>query len=205
MNQPNKTLLTSVSKVLLAGSFAIAFSTPVSAQNWYAGASAGQATAKDVACDLDITCSLDDSDTGYKLFGGYNFSKNLAVEFGYADLGEISASGTDTGLGTASLNIETTAIFVTVNGIFPVSQNVNLFAKAGMARWDMDLSATSSVLGSASLSDDGFDILFGVGASFDVSKTVSIRAEWERFAVGDAETTGEGDIDLLTAGVTIMF
>jgi len=194
-----------VPKVLLAACLALTFSTPAAAQNWYAGASFGQATAQDIVCDLDISCSSDDSDSGIKVFAGNQMSPNFAIEFGYADLGEFSASGTDSFLGTASVAAETTALFVTANGIMPVAQNFNLFGKVGIARWDMDLSATSSVFGSGSLSDDGFDIMFGIGASFAVGQMVSIRAEWERFAVGDSATTGESDIDLLSAGVTFKF
>jgi OmpA-OmpF porin, OOP family len=38
-----------------------------------------------------VTASFDmeDSDTAVKLFAGFNFNPNFAVEFGYVDLGEI--------------------------------------------------------------------------------------------------------------------
>src|SRR5690242_14187948 len=64
---------------------------------WYIGASLGKAKAK--IDDAKITSSLlrsgfttssisdDDSATGYKLFGGYQFNPNFALEGGYFSLG----------------------------------------------------------------------------------------------------------------------
>src|SRR5574341_1102866 len=59
-------------------------------QGWYAGATFGQSKFKD-ACQGVPNC--DDNDTAWRILGGYQFTKNWAVEFGYTDLGEASASG----------------------------------------------------------------------------------------------------------------
>ena len=89
-----------------------AVSAPAFAQTtpWYAGVSAGQSKLKDVnANDFRATgvatnnVSIDDSDNAYKLFAGYKFNKNLAVEGGYTDLGKFSFNNTTTGpAGTAN-------------------------------------------------------------------------------------------------------
>jgi opacity protein-like surface antigen len=45
----------------------------------------------------------------------------------------------------------------------------------------------------------------GLGAQYNLSKSVGLRAEWERyFEVGD-NTTGEMDIDLISVGVVYKF
>src|SRR3989304_5933084 len=71
---------------------------------WYGGISVGQSKAK--IDDARITSGLlgrgfartsisdDDRDTGYKLFGGYKFNKNFALEGGYFDLGKFGFTAT---------------------------------------------------------------------------------------------------------------
>src|SRR5688500_19946017 len=42
------------------------------------------------------TFDADESEPGFKLFGGYRFSRNLALETGYARLGKFGFNGTAT-------------------------------------------------------------------------------------------------------------
>ena len=52
---------------------------------FYAGISAGQSKS-----DCPGGGSCDDKDTAYRVFGGYKFHPNIAVEGGYSPLGETS-------------------------------------------------------------------------------------------------------------------
>ena len=92
----------------------------VQAEGWYAGAGFGQSKV-DVDCDLDISCSANDTATAWKLFGGYQFQRNFAVEFGYVDLGKATLSGTDSVLGTTSASFEATGFNVAAVGFLPVN------------------------------------------------------------------------------------
>lgn len=108
--------------------------------------------------------SFDESDTAYKIFGGYNIGfiplVDLAVEASYVDFGNPSSSSFDidiTGLnayGLAGLSF----------GPFGV------FAKAGTIRWDSD-------------GDSGTDAAYGIGAKFSIG-SLSVRAEYEEYDVG---------------------
>jgi OmpA-OmpF porin, OOP family len=195
--------------ILLVGVFSItsiALSSTAQAQGWYAGVGFGQSKAEiDLVCDLDITCSTDDTDSGWKLFAGNQFSPNAAIEFGYLDLGEAKMSGIDSFLGVTSLSWEASGFDVAFVGFLPVGNTVNLLGKVGLFLWDMDVSASSSSLGSGSESDSGTDLMFGLGASFDIGKTAAVRIEWERFMdVGESDT-GQSDIDLLSASLVFRF
>ena len=202
--QHNKLLQSFSAAVLILGLAAIP--TMAQAEEWYGGASVGQSKAKDIICDLDITCSSDDTDTGWKIYGGYQFNPNGAIEFGYVDLGKVKASGTDSFLGVASIDWETSGITAALVGSLPVGQNFGLMGKLGLFHWDLDVNASSSVLGSGSDSSSGTDLTYGLGLKYDFSKTVGVRAEWERFKdVGDDNTTGQSDIDLLSVGVVFKF
>src|SRR5688572_1012302 len=70
-------------------------SAPAAAQmgmsSVYIGGSFGQSEVKD-GCEGLGGISCDEKDTAWKLFGGFQLTPMFAVELGYADLGEISAS-----------------------------------------------------------------------------------------------------------------
>ena len=183
----------------------IALSSVAHAEGWYAGVGFGQSTADiDLACDLNITCNTDDTDSGWKLFAGNKFSPNAAVEFGYLDLGEAKMSGTDSIFGAVSLGWETTGFNVAFVGFLPVGNSVNLLGKFGLFMWDQDVNASINSL-SGSSSESGTDMMFGLGASFDIGQTTAIRIEWERFMDVGENDTGQSDIDLLSASLVFRF
>jgi OOP family OmpA-OmpF porin len=77
-------------KVLLAA--ALVASCGVASAQGYAGALVGLSK---ISTDCYVGASCDDSDTGYKLYGGYEVAPNVAVEVGYTSFGK--ASITDSG------------------------------------------------------------------------------------------------------------
>jgi OOP family OmpA-OmpF porin len=159
----------------------------------------------DIECDLDITCSADDSDSGFKIFGGYQFNPNFAFEVAYVDLGEAKISGTDSFLGSATATIEVSGFNFAVVGSFPVGERFNLMGKAGFFRWDLDASVNTSIV-SGSLNESGFDPMFGIGGSFNITKKFGVRVEYEKFLdVGDEDTTGQSDVDLISASLFFRF
>lgn len=193
-------------KVLLA--FAALVLTSLSAslalanEGWYVGASTGSTDQKD-ACD-GVVGSCDDTDTGWKIVGGRQVNENWGFEFGFVDLGESTLLGTFLGF-PISAKAEADGFTFAGVGTAPLGEKGAFFGKFGLLRWDVDVSGT--VLGlTASESDDGIDPMFGVGLKYDVTERVAIRGEWERFLdVGDNNTTGESDVDLLSIGVQVGF
>ena len=147
------------------------------------------------ACDGLTSC--DDSDVGWKVFGGYQFSKFLGVEGGYVDLGKVS--GTDTSFGLGDVDAEMWGVFISGVGTLPIGDRFGVFGKIGAAYTDIEVS--SSTLGSDS--DDGVNLTFGVGGFMNILRNLSVRVEWERFqdAGGDAEL----DVDLISVGVAYKF
>jgi len=174
----------------------------------YAGVGIGQAEARDACNDLPVGFSCDDKDTSWRIFGGYQFHKHFAAELGYADFGKFTANATAPGA-SASAEVKAKAWDLVLVGILPAG-SFSVFAKAGIARWDVDSSATVSLTGfgtqSGSLSDNGTDFTFGVGAQFNFTKNIGARVEWQRYTdVGDSNTTGQSDVDVLSASVLFMF
>lgn len=155
---------------------------------FYAGLGAG-ATSIDFCSQFIGLTTCDDQDTGLRFFVGHRVNPNVAVEIGFTDLGEITATGPG---GTARISSD--GIQVAVRGIGPVSPQVNVFGKAGLFFWDAKATAPG-----LSLTDNGTDITFGLGLGLSVSRQAELRLEWERFDL-------DGDnIDMFSLAVQLNF
>ena len=182
-------------KKVLLGLGIVAALTPAiaSAEGGYLGASYGR-TELNVSDSLkdelaSVGVSVEDTDQGWKIFGGYRFNDNVAVEVFHADLGDAEISN-----GTDWAKIGVDGYGLSAVGLLPVNENFDLFAKAGLFHWSADLTTSADL----SAGDDGTDATYGIGAAYNMG-TVSLRAELERY-----EVSGE-DIDLISAGVSLNF
>jgi hypothetical protein len=105
--------------------------------------------------DSDQGFSLDASDTGYKLFGRYMFNNGFGIEGGYIDFGKPD----DDFLGqTAQIDAEAWSLYGV--GALGLSDNFDLFAKAGFISWEADSLLNGVPVGF----DDGEDLALGIGA-----------------------------------------
>lgn len=157
---------------------------------FYAGLGAGSVKF-DGACSGTTSC--DDRDTGFKIFGGYNFNNVFGAELGWHDLGSVSSS-TAAGGGNADVKgLELSAV-----ARFPVTSAFSVFAKAGAFRWDTNTSGTFT--GS---SGTGTDWTWGLGATYRFTRNWAGRLEWQQFR--DVGNGGGTDVDALTASVVYNF
>ncbi len=189
-------------RYLLALICTLAVAFPVAAQDsgFYAGGHIGQATAKD-SCDnvAGPGVSCDDEDTAWKILGGYQLNRNLGIEVGYTDLGEVSASGPG---GTAS--VEAKALELVGVGSLPLGERFSVYGKAGVYRGETDATASTALL-TGSFSETNNDLTFGVGARYDLTRNIALRAEWQRYADVGGGDIGESDVDVLSVGALFRF
>ena len=136
---------------------------------FYLGGSLGGATTE----VQEGSVKFDESDTAWKLFGGYHFLQFFAVEAAYRDLG--SPSGNVVG---SDVKVSPTAFDVAGLAGVPLGP-VYLFGKLGLVRWDSDIS-----IDGFKVSDDGTDIEAGIGLSVDVIK-IQLRGEIEYIDAAD--------------------
>ena len=163
----------------------------------YIGGSVGSASidfseSRDPTLDGFDNISVDDSDSAYKVFVGYNIGiiplLDLAVEGGYVNF------GTQTGLITGGL-VPSTSFDTEVDGwnafgLVGIDLGpFGLFGKAGFLSWDGDIS---------DLSDSGTDPAYGIGAKFQLG-SFQLRAEYEIY---DLEFS---DIDYYSFGAAFVF
>ena len=206
-------MTSSIRKLAVAGlmTMVCAIANPAAAQDsgFYLGGGVGRAKT-----DIDMTGiagTVDESDTGWKLFGGYQINRYFGVEAGYADLGSSTFSGTLTTAvppfpaGTAvGGDIEAEAWFVSAVGTLPITDRFSALGKLGVAFGKTEFSVSAGGL-AGRVTDDSTEVTYGLGLKFDVTRNFSLRGEWDRFRVGGDTTGGKGDVDLFTLNAIFRF
>lgn len=183
----------------LASAMVVAAPAFAQDQGWYVGATIGQSKQKD-ACEgasgLGISC--DDKDNAWRILGGYQFNKNLAVELGYTDAGEASASGGGLNVAVSGKIWEVVAV-----GSWPFAQNFSAYGKLGLYRGDSDL--TTNVPGFSNESESNTDLTYGIGVRWDFAKNLGARLEYQIYKDMGGGNIGEGDVDVISVGVIWKF
>jgi OOP family OmpA-OmpF porin len=206
----NRTLGTTLFLVALFATASMANADPY---RWYAGASYGASSfhhGVDDFSDGSISQGgIDDSDTGWKLFGGRRLSRHLSIELGYVDLnndfdGETTLSGFSDGSGghfregPVSVDLdEPRAAVVALVGTLPLTKRALFLARAGAASWEVDRT-TIDQSGRSTRAESGTDAAFGLGFQYRVTGRAELRVEWERY-LGIATN----DIDLGSIGMLV--
>lgn len=159
--------------VSVLGAAAVAMSVGAQAQqtagaplvpNIYAGVELGRS---DIGSDDDI---------GFKIFGGYQFTRNLAAEIGY-------------GMFFDKNDVEVTALEFVAVGLFPLANQFSLLGKLGLANVEVDSPGGSR---------DKTELTYALGVQFDMSRNLSLRALWQRYETDD-------ELDWLAIGAQWRF
>lgn len=163
---------------------------------FYAGLGIGQ-----FGIDLDDVegsgLDFDEDDTGFRGFGGWQFTKYFAVEAGYLDGGSASATIGDIAVDgiEADLEVEASGFDVTLVGTLPIGESFYGYARAGFIAWDADLSAVvreddgegGVITTSESASDSGEDPAYGLGFGMDFGDNASARIEYTLYDLSDVD------------------
>lgn len=132
--------------------------------------------------------STDRSDTGGKIYGGYQFNPNFSLETGYATLGKFqSAAGEAKGTG----------VFVDAVGTLPLSNNFSLLGRVGAFNGKFENAF-------AGTTDKGTNVKVGAGVQYDFSPNLGLRGEWERYRF-DATGGTKANADLYSVGLNYKF
>jgi hypothetical protein len=137
--------------------------------------------------DIDGLGSDSLDDNSFKIIAGIRPLDWLAFEVNYIDLGSDDEGGT---------SLDTSAI--TASALFLKEfQIIDIYARAGLAKWDADFS--DSFLGD--FSDDGWEPTFGLGIGAHFG-SLGLRAEYEMFS---AELFDELDTDISTISLSFTY
>jgi len=178
--------------MLLALVFTLA--TGAATAGGYLGGGVGQ-TYSSTQNDL-TNLDLDDSTTGWKVFGGWTFLKFFALEASYVEFGSIEGESSG-----AKVETEATAYDAFAVGKIPITF-IEPFVKIGYA--NVDSKATLS--GSGSASDQIWDLAYGVGVGFNFTK-LHVRVEYELYDISPNYdgVEPESDLSMVSASAAWRF
>jgi OOP family OmpA-OmpF porin len=201
-----------VALALMASPYAVADD-----DGWYLGANAGESRAK--IDDPRITSGLlsegfsvttvrdEQNHFGYKLFGGYQFSKYFALEGGYFDLGRFGFAASTLPPGGLAGNLKLSGANFDAVGVLPFTKEFAGFARVGYdyaSTKDNFAGSGAVVVPEPERSAHSSNYKFGVGLQYALTHSFDVRAEAERYRVNDA-VGNKGDIDLFSIGVLFRF
>jgi OOP family OmpA-OmpF porin len=136
-----------------------------------------------------------ESDTGFKLFGGFRFLTFVGVEAGYMDLGSPTDS---TGGGEPrDISVNLNGYDAAVVGYLPIGP-VDIFGKAGFFWWNADVEEALAQYNADDM-DSGSDPFYGLGVAVWLGQ-FSIRAEYELFDI-----EGTKDVSQISLGFAYTF
>ena len=193
---------------------------PAAAQEggyYYGGLSLGKSqakideeriTARLLASGLTTTgMSKDERDTAFKLFGGYQFNRNFAVEAGYFNLGKFGFTSTTTPAGTLNGQIKLQGFNLDLVGTLPLTENLSAIGRVGAQR----ASARDSFSGTGAVTvlnanphKSEVNYKFGAGLQYAFSPSLLMRAEAERYRINDA-VGNHGGVNLFSVSLVIPF
>jgi len=154
---------------------------------------------------LPPSCRLSkkDTDSAFRIFGGFRVTPNFAVEAGYVDLGKGHVDITSPAVATADFKVS--GFDISAIGFVPFGSNFGGMARVGLFSWKTIPSVSSGGV-TVSDRDTGVSVTFGLGLTYDFSKQFGGRLEWQRFfKVGNDVTTGTTDIDFLSLNGVFRF
>ena len=140
-----------------------------------------------------VTAIVDDSDSNFRVYGGYRLNPNFAVEALYSDIGEFELIDD---VNNFDVTYEASSFDIAAVGLLPLADGrFDLFARAGIAFWSIDSETTGldGLPGSprfvAEPESSGQDLFWSIGFNINAfqDKRWTFRSELTTYEIGDVE------------------
>ena len=174
------------------------FSLSAHAEGSYAGIAIEKTNSTIDLPGVNVTSNS--KPTGFKLYGGYDFTPNLAIEAGYADFGTAKA---DFNVGASSGKVEAklSSFYVAGKGTVQFNQQFSGFGKLGVARNKADATATGAGI-TANASGNETALYAAVGVAYHFTKNVAATLEYESFGKSSGNV---GKANAISLGARFSF
>lgn len=184
---------------MAVGACATLLAMPASAQ-WYIGAGVGQASGDNSSGSFQagalgqVNFSGDDTETSWKLLGGYQFTPNWGIEAQYTDLGNRNVSAT-VGAVTQSGSLDTSEFSIAGTGTFYFSGTPanGLFLQGKLGVTFLSSDDVNFCFAGGCVSGGGGDktnAVFGIGLGYAFNKNWLITGGYENFGETDSGPGG---------------
>jgi len=196
---------------------------------FYLGAGLGKSHARFKTSDFStgdptISESANATDTGYKAFIGWSFSRYFAAELSYTSIGRYSYSYTVPGFGTSRVNYDANAVALSGLGIIPIGKDFSALLRLGVSANRAERSGLngdfSTIPPVGASEKTRASPMGGIGLQYDLAANAALRAEFEYYGqFGDArgngiqvtptaafpDTTGRSNIWMFSVGGVMRF
>lgn len=129
---------------------------------------------------MSSNISVNESDTTFKAFAGYQVNRNIGVEAGYFNLGKSGFTATTMPTGTYSNELKIDGVNVDLVGTLPFTDKWSGLARVGAQYANVRNNAKSTgavMLPSASTSEKSLNYRYGLGIQYEVNQSLFVRAE----------------------------
>jgi OOP family OmpA-OmpF porin len=148
-----------------------------------------------------------ESATNYKLYAGYKFNRNFAIEGGYFKLGDFGFTSSTVPAGSLRGNISLQGLNVDAVAIWPLTSRFSANARVGVnyAEAVDSFSGTGAVhVLNPNPTAKEANLKVGLGLQYALTDSLSVRADLERYRINDA-VGNHGDVDHLSVGLVVLF
>ncbi|MGD9953315.1 MAG: outer membrane beta-barrel protein [Burkholderiales bacterium] len=147
---------------------------------------------------------LEDTDVGYRDFGGYRFTRHWGVEMGYSDFGR-GGGAAEPGSFALQRSPHQSAWTVAGTGVLPIGWGFSLQGRLGlsMATPEATQSYANAVPGSAFPRYRPY-LLWGVGGQYDLTGQIGLRVDYNSFG-SLIEDPGGTRTDLWSINAIVRF
>ena len=214
------TTLHALRLISLAGLGSLAAASSFAQQEggyYYGGIGLGQARAKIdepritaalLASGLTTTgMARDESDTAYKLFGGYQINRNIGVEAGFFQLGKFGFTSTTVPAGTLRGDIKLSGFNLDLVGTLPLTEHWSALLRGGIqsAKASDTFAGTGAVtVTNPNPSQRATNWKVGAGVQYALSDRFIVRGEAERYRVDDA-VGNKGSVNMFSVSLVFPF
>jgi len=161
LHRMRKSILAACSAVAMAPMYS---SAQAPERGWY------------LAADIGRADFAGETDTAFKLGGGYRINRHFAAEGAYAWLFDKNGA-------------EATAFELVAVGSVPLANAFSIFGKVGLANTYIESSA---------IDEEKVQLTYGLGLQYDATRNIGLRAQWQRYDTSE-------EIDLFSLGVVWRF
>jgi OmpA-OmpF porin, OOP family len=176
----------------------------------YLGGSLGASQYKDSCKGLTIPC--DNQDAAWRFFGGYQFNRNWAAEFGIGDFGEAVANGPIPAGGNGERKRHSYGFDLTAVGSVYITQRLSAFGRLGayMARTSIDRQFENFPDSNSNDGKTNSGLTYGLGAGYTLGR-FGVRLEWQRYdnvgpnSISSFEVSGTDEIDVFSLAFLFRF
>jgi len=164
---------------------------------FYLGGKVGQMHYQSACEPWSISC--DGNDLGIGAFAGYQLWEHIGFEAAYLDLGEAVAVYPESGVNQTYIG-SMSGIELSVLGRLPVSENIDLFAKAGTFRWDGENKGPVN-----RKTDSDWAPIAGLGVEYKLSASWVARLEYQYIDSLGSDYIGGSNGHLTSLGLSYRF